>query len=239
MSEPGQVWRNVFLGIDAIDGLTASQVPNKLFRLADIAFVPDYEGAARERLLELSAQKVTVKALSDQPDFLGRTSVRIDSENVGDWRAVLLKDGLAMLLPETGQNVDDLIRAEDGAIKGRTGMWSARDPDTAYYGVADREDSEATPTARDAIGRFAVIDGEIRSIEHQEWRSYLNFGAHWREDLTIALDATIRDAFAQDEDFQSTMNDWIGQKVRVRGMVESRGGPYIAVQEPLWLCLSR
>ena len=44
------------------------------------------------------------------------------------------------------------------------------------------------------VGRFAVIDGVVKSIEHQEWRSYLNFGKDWRSDFTIALGAEVREA---------------------------------------------
>jgi hypothetical protein len=235
---PAGVSRDVHLKIEAVDAFSTSQHPGKSFRLADIAFVPGYEDAALAWLRKASLHKVSVTMRADHPDYLGRTPVDVDDPVVGNWRAKLLAAGLAMLVPETGQDIATLIGLEDGAITNRSGLWSDKKVHTAYYGIANRTGDDDVPTARDAIGRFAVIDGTIKSIEHQEWRSYLNFGSNWREDFTIALDADARDAFTQNGDVRGTFEDWIGQKVRVRGVIENRGGPYIALEDPLWLCLS-
>jgi hypothetical protein len=210
--------------------------------LADVAFVPGYEDAALMWLRTASTHKVSMTRLARQPDFFGRMPVRIQDQVAGDWHAALLAAGLAMLVPETGQyiaqDLSALMKIEDTAIRNRSGMWSDQGSETAYYGVAHLAGAANIPTARDAIGRFAVIDGTIKSIEHQEWRTYLNFGSNWREDFTIALDAATRDAMAQQADLDSAFQDWVGQKVRVRGVIENRGGPYIALHNPLWLCLS-
>ncbi|OAZ14530.1 hypothetical protein [Thalassospira indica] len=238
-TDPKPVWHDVQLNIEAVDAFTAAQLPGKSFRLADIAFVPGYEDAARAWLEQASANKVSITPLAERSDFLGRIPVRIEDQVIGDWQAELLAAGLAMLLPESGQDVSELIGIEDAAIKNHSGIWSDPSPATAYYVVAVDAGGEKTPTASDAIGRFAVIDGTIRSIEHQEWRSYLNFGSNWREDFTIALDATLRDAFANGEDFQDILQDWVGQEIRVRGVIENRGGPYITLENPFWLCLAR
>lgn len=238
-TDPRPIWHDVQLNIEAVDTFTAAELPGKSFRLADIAFVPGYDDAARAWLEQASANKVSITPLAEQPDFLGRIPVRIQGEGVGDWRAELLAAGLAMLVPESGQDVSELIRIEDTAIKNQSGIWSDLGPETAYYMRAHDTGAENIPTARDAIGRFAVIDGTIRSIEHQEWRSYLNFGSNWREDFTIALDATVRDVVVNGEDFQDILQDWVGQEIRVRGVIENRGGPYIALENPFWLCLAR
>ncbi|MBC07550.1 MAG: hypothetical protein CMO10_14805 [Thalassospira sp.] len=236
-NHPAPVWRDVQLNIDAVDAFSVSDLPGKSFRLADIAFVPGVDDAARAWLGQARENEVSITSLAEQPDFLGRTPVLIDDPVVGDWREELLTAGLAMLVPETGQDISHLIGIEDSAIQSKSGMWSDQGVDTAYYVVADDTAAGDLPTASDAIGRFAVIDGSIRSIEHQEWRSYLNFGANWREDFTIALDATLRDGFAQGGDFQGVLDTWVGQKVRVRGVIENRGGPYITLDNPFWLCL--
>ncbi|KJE35695.1 hypothetical protein UF64_06010 [Thalassospira sp. HJ] len=237
-SRPTPVWRDVQLNIDAVDAFSVSDLPGKSFRLADLGFVPGVEDAARAWLERARANKVSIMPLSEQADFLGRTPVLINDPVVGDWREVLLAAGLAMLVPETGQDISHLIGIEDTAIQSKSGMWSDQGAETAYYVVADDAADGDSPTASNAIGRFAVIDGTIRSIEHQEWRSYLNFGSNWREDFTIALDATLRDSFAQGGDFQGVLDTWVGQKVRVRGVIENRGGPYITLDNPFWLCLS-
>lgn len=238
-TERGEILDGLHLNIDAVDAFTPNGAMDGPFRLADVAFVPGYEHQANARLQELSAQKVLVTAASDRPDFLGRRPARIESSLDGDWRKVLLAEGLAMLVPDDGHEIDSLINFEDAAIRGKLGLWSEPGPDASFYFVANGSGKNAIPTASDAVGRFAVIDGTIKSIEHQEWRSYLNFGANWREDFTIALDASMRDAFARGADFQNVLKGWIGQKVRVRGVIENRGGPYIALRDPTWLCLAQ
>tara|TARA_R100001126_G_C4869584_1_gene172209 strand:+ start:637 stop:1458 length:822 start_codon:yes stop_codon:yes gene_type:complete len=238
-TDPRPVWHDVQLNIEAVDAFTAAELPGKSFRLADIAFVPGYEDAARAWLEQASTNKVSITPLAERSDFLGRLPVRIQDEGVGDWHAELVAAGLGMLVPESRQDVSELIGIEDTAIENQSGIWSDPSPETAYYVRAHDAGAENIPIARDAIGRFAVIDGTIRSIEHQEWRSYLNFGSNWREDFTIALDATFRDAVANGEDFQDILQDWVGQEVRVRGVIENRGGPYITLENPFWLCLAR
>ncbi len=238
-TDPRPVWHDVQLNIEAVDAFTAAELPGKSFRLADIAFVPGYEDAARAWLEQASTNKVSITPLAERSDFLGRLPVRIQDEGVGDWHAELVAAGLGMLVPESRQDVSELIGIEDTAIENQSGIWSDPSPEPAYYVRAHDAGAENIPIARDAIGRFAVIDGTIRSIEHQEWRSYLNFGSNWREDFTIALDATFRDAVANGEDFQDILQDWVGQEVRVRGVIENRGGPYITLENPFWLCLAR
>lgn len=236
--EAKHAWKDLHLNIDAVDAFSASAFPGKSFRLADIAFAPEYENEAMAWLEKASADTVSVRVLADHADYLGRLPVDVHDPVTGDWRAGILNSGLAMLVPETGDDVTYLMGIEDSAIKGQVGIWSAQEAQTAYYVVANHVGDAEIPTARDAIGRFAVVDGIIRSIEHQEWRSYLNFGSNWREDFTIALDARARDMFARNGDVQSSFQSLIGQKVRVRGVIENRGGPYVALENPLWLCLS-
>lgn len=236
--DPVSLWHDVHLKIDAVDAFSTSGHPDKSFRLAGLAFVPGYENAALAWLRNASANKVSMSAFANQPDYLGRTPVDVNDRVVGGWRTNLLAAGLAMLVPETRQSVAHLMGGEDIAIKSRSGMWSDKGAETANYVVAHRAEGDDVPAARDAIGRFVVIDGTIRSVEHQEWRSYLNFGSNWREDFTIALDARARDVFARNGDVQSSFQSLIGQKVRVRGVIENRGGPYVALENPLWLCLS-
>lgn len=246
------------LEVTAVDAFVSDFLPGQTLRLADIGFVPEYEQAALSWLRQASRDTVHVQPLSDQPDYLGRIPARIGGKEPRgtrlsaheDWRTGLLSEGLALVIPEMAQgaqmtqDLGPLIRAEDQAITSRLGMWADRDAQTAYYVVANGDakgdaNGADIPTARDAIGRFVVVDGTILAIEHQEWRSYLNFGTNWREDFTIALDAKARDAMAENGDYENSMKSWIGRKVRVRGVIEYRGGPYIALQNPDWLCIGR
>lgn len=243
----GDVWHGVSLTIDAVDAFTAPNLPGRIFRLADVAIVPEYEDAVLAWLEAHKSHQVTITALAGNPDFLGRIPARIVGNEVAgnsgatDWRAELLEAGLVMFYPETGHDVDELIAFENVAINKRSGLWAGRTPKTSYLAQAAPGSSSdgSMPAAKDMVGRFAVIDGVVKSIEHQEWRSYLNFGKDWRSDFTIALGAEVREALSQNGDYQNDMQNWIGRSVRVRGVIENRGGPYVALSDPSQLCLGQ
>jgi hypothetical protein len=74
----------------------------------------------------------------------------------------------------------------------------------------------------------------LASVEAQQYRSYLNFGLDWRRDFTIALDSKQVAVLAG---AGIALEDWIGRSVLVRGMIENRGGPYIAPTDLSSLCI--
>lgn len=118
------------------------------------------------------------------------------------------------------------------------GMWTDQNASTSYHVSAHPASAgKDLPSVTDAIGRFVVVDGIIQSIEHQEWRSYLNFGKDWRRDFTIALGKEVRESLFGAQDFQSGLNRLVGAKTRVRGVIENRGGPYIALHNLAWFCV--
>jgi len=235
----------------SVDEIVDVNATDQKLRLADIAFAPEYEADGLHTLKALSAVKVDIFKLSTRGDYLGRTPVKIihskaDAGGVSgvvqsDWAEHLLAKGLALLLPESGQQISHLFEAENQAIENRLGLWADRTAKGSYFVVANdahlgKTKAVRAPDVADAIGRFVVVEGMIKSIEHQEWRTYLNFGSDWRSDFTIALDDEIRQAFAGSEISQDHLGEWIGRRMRVRGVVENRGGPYIALINPDWLC---
>lgn len=239
------------LRVDDVDRIFDDRGAGTPYRLADIAFLPEDEKATLAWLRVAAKNMVEVTRLAENPDYLGRIPAivrkvrqeKADAPNRAEsWQHGLLSRGLAMLLPESDRDLSALIRAEDAAIAGRVGLWSRHQPETAYRFAANpapHNPSTSDPPLPDvarAVGRFVLVEGVLVSVEHQEWRSYLNFGADWRRDFTIAMDRQQRDAFiAAGQDPVS----WIGSYIRVRGIVENRGGPYIALRRPDWLCVAR
>ena len=220
---------------DAVDALTISAQPGILWRLADIAFVPEFETAALE-VMQGGADTITVLVAHDQnPDFAGRQLADMQDGSGMLWQEKLLEQGLAILLPEGDRPIDALIVAEQTAISRQLGPW-ATDQNPAYHYGGSPELAGELPDARHAVGRFAVIDGILKRIEDREWRSYLNFGADWRSDFTVMIDRDMRDSI---KGAGQHMEDWIGQKVRVRGMIEDRGGPYLELANPASLCVEQ
>ncbi|MDG4717619.1 MULTISPECIES: hypothetical protein [Thalassospira] len=237
------------LSIHGVDELVDPVAPDVKMRLADVEFVPEYADAALQWMRSGRQAKLEWRKLSDAPDYLGRYSVEIREQ--GDlaatglapvsWAKRLLSAGLVMALPQSGRDVLSLMSAESNAITKHAGLWADTSADRAYLVSAmpggGSQQNGLMPSVHDAIGRFVVVEGKLRAVEHQEWRSYLNFGAEWHRDFTIALDDELRSFFVGGAIFENALDDWIGRTVRVRGLVQSRGGPYIELANPDWLCL--
>lgn len=236
----------------SVDEIVVVNAIDQKLRLADIAFAPAYEADGLRVLKALSAVNADIITLSPTVDYLGRIPVRItrpktDGGSVSgggksDWAEHLLSQGLALLMPESGQDIGHLIKTENEAIESGQGLWADRTTKSAYFVLANdvhqgKTSTGGAPDVANAIGRFVVVEGILKSIEHQKWRSYLNFGSDWRSDFTIALDDQMRQDFAGNEASQDHLVEWIGRKMRVRGVVENRGGPYIALKNPDWLCV--
>jgi hypothetical protein len=263
------------------------------WRLADIAFVPEMLSAALSSMQRDYATFTRMRAkISDQPHpasssrdatgsakAAGKETVKnlrvaalmppaaiFFDRNGRSWQEVLLRAGVAMLLPDpvpdkdtkaaTSQGsserrlwsrtrwINRLARAEQAAMNAHQGMWGkagyhfaanrdARTDHTRSYSDSDHNGLPNLPDARKAIGKFAVVDGKVVSVEQRKWRTYLNFGQNWRHDFTIALGAdqikTLADNGIKPEDF-------IGQTLRARGVIDNRGGPYVELSTLDWLC---
>lgn len=237
------------LDIHAIDDVTDPAFPDVKMRLADVAFVPEYRAAALQWMKKANQGGLEWQKRSDRPDYLGRYAVDIRGRGAKDaapsrplsWVEGLLSEGLAMLLPQSGQDVTSLMRAESHAIAKRAGLWSGRAADPAYLVSAvpsgPNRQAGGARSVHDAIGRFVVVEGTLRAVEHRAWRSYLNFGTEWQRDFTIALGDDVRRHFVGDQGSDAALDDWIGRTIRVRGLVEQRGGPYLDLVDPDWLCL--
>lgn len=232
------------LSVEAVDAFTSVDLPDLKLKLPDVTFVPEIEAEALHWLTSAGADHVSVKLLANRPDFLGRTIAGITEGKQGeqaedvDWQQQLLNAGLAMLLPDGSRKLSALVQAEDQAMNAKIGMWADQNSSTSYHVSAHHSSAQnALPSATDAIGRFVVVDGVIQSIEHQEWRSYLNFGRDWRRDFTIALGKELRESLFGGQDFQSGLGGLVGAKTRVRGVIENRGGPYIDLHNLAWFCV--
>ena len=142
---------------------------------------------------------------------------------------------------QRGEFLSRLTGLEEAARHAKRGMWgqtsqSGREKGPLYSFAANHEAETAwaMPFAEAGIGQFAVVQGRLASVEVQQYRSYLNFGLDWRRDFTIALDSKQVAVLAG---AGIALEDWIGRSVLVRGMIENRGGPYIAPTDLSSLCI--
>lgn len=220
---------------EMVDGLVFSNTPKTLWRLADIAFVPGFEDDALVAMRRMAGTAFEQAVYSDDVDFAGRKLMDLRDDARLLWQEVLLERGLAILLPEGKRSVDVFANAEERAIVKRLGIWGD-DVAAPYHYGGSPDRAGILPDANLAVGHFAVIDAVLQRIEDREWRSYLNFGENWRSDFTVMVGRDLRDEIVANGQH---MENWIGQTIRIRGVIEDRGGPYIELAELAALCLAR
>jgi len=143
-------------------------------------------------------------------------------------QAEALLQGVAVFSPgEAAGACANLLRsAERTARQERAGLWS--DP------------SEAGPFATYApksfqgkAGAYVVARGRIVSLGKTSATRYLNFGRHWKTDLTVTLKSSDEDKFNDVLGATGWMiEDLAGRTVEVRGLLEERDGPYMALRHP-------
>ena len=77
---------------------------------------------------------------------------------------------------------------------------------------------------RDVSPRFELVEGRIVSLGRTDRTIYLNFGNDWSVDLTV----TIRSSdIAEFEANGVTLDELVGQGVRIRSWLEQWDGPWI------------
>ncbi len=158
-------------------------------------------------------------------DRYGRTSADIYAvaeDGTKSWlQGVVLSDGNAFVYPPLGDEprLADLFKAEHQARQDKKGLWA----DSSYADLAADKPDDIL------YGHYAFVAGTVAKAERIKNKFYLNFGADWRDDFTIAIathDLThFRRAKIDPASYQ-------GKKVRVRGWVKRDFGPMITVNDP-------
>ena len=78
-------------------------------------------------------------------------------------------------------------------------------------------------------GRFAVVEGKVLSVRESGGTIYVNFGRRWSEDFTVTVLKRNERSFTA---AGLALKKLAGQRVRVRGTIEERGGPWIEAARP-------
>jgi endonuclease YncB( thermonuclease family) len=190
---------------------------------------PDSAPAAAALRALLLDKDVVLKAAKPGTDRYGR--MLADAFLPGDpggeaersATKTLLAQGLARISSHPGAAVclAELRTAEDAARRAALGLWG----DPRYFPRA-AEDAAGISADR---GRFTLVEGKVVSVRESGGTIYVNFGRRWSEDFTVTIAKRRERAFSAAglEPRQLT-----GRRVRVRGWVEERGGPWIEASAP-------
>jgi endonuclease YncB( thermonuclease family) len=154
-------------------------------------------------------------------DRFGRVLARVYLPESREPKAVeagLLAAGLAFVSPYAGNHncAADLIAAERTARGAKLGLWA-----DVEFTTRNADDPDAVRLAR---GRFAIVEGKVVSVRESGATIYVNFGRRWDEDFTVTISKRNERLFAGSGLMPKSL---AGRMVRIRGVVEERGGPWI------------
>lgn len=122
--------------------------------------------------------------------------------------------------PDTWQDSDRLYAAEREAREAERGIWGHD-----YYRIRSPDPNNL---AQD-VDSFQLVEGIITSVADVRGRIYLNFGADYKTDFTIAIAKEDRKRFKSAGFIPAELD---GAYVQVRGWVELTNGPVIWLDHP-------
>jgi endonuclease YncB( thermonuclease family) len=166
----------------------------------------------------IAGRDVTLRADDDTPDRYGRQPAFVflaSSDTLV--QGVLLAQGDA-LVSSTVTNKDCaavLTTAEAAARQARRGTWA--DP-------AVIKNAESPGDILTGIGRFTVVEGRVLSVRQAGATTYLNFGRNWTRDFAVTISRRMIPAFETAGIAPKSLEN---RRIRIRGWVETRGGPRI------------
>ena len=114
-----------------------------------------------------------------------------------------------------------LLAAEREAREARRGLW----PQAAFAPI----DADSLAAIASAQGKFALIEGKVLSVREAGATIYVNFGRRWSRDFTTAILRRNQRLFSA---AGIELKSLAGRHIRVRGVVERRGGPIIEAETP-------
>ena len=147
-----------------------------------------------------------------------------DAEGMSTWlQAALVEAGQARVAPLPGQTLcmTALLQRETVARATRKGLWK-----NPAYAIRDARD---TRTLRSLKGTFQIVERRVLATGVTRHEAFLNFGRNWRWDFTAAVDLR---RIADRQTLIARLKALEGRNIRVRGWIERRNGPFIALTSP-------
>jgi len=208
------------------EGRVADIIDARTFRLQDgrevrLAGLEPSDGAGTAALGALIAGRdVTLHGETDTPDRYGRQPAYVFLDDAGpSVQSQLLSQGAALASPGIADRdcIAELASAEAAARRARAGLWAQRS-------VIKNAESPGDILAD--VGRFRVVEGRVLSVRTAGATTYINFGRNWTQDFAVTIS---RRMMVTLEAAGVTVKSLERRRIRVRGVIERRGGPRIEV----------
>jgi nuclease-like protein len=204
------------------DDATVTLDDGRSMRLAGLELWPNRQATERLGVL-LTGKTVELKRLGTDTDRYGRVVAHVFVAAAEPWvQADLLALGLARVARVGDFScANKLFAHERTARAAKLGVWA--DP---YYVMGQAEDPAEVLKGR---GRFAIVEGKVLSVRESGGTIYVNFGRRWSEDFTVTIAKRNERAFSGSG---LELKKLAGRRVRIRGWIEERGGPWVDAAAP-------
>ena len=166
-----------------------------------------YGGERRDRYDRALAQVYSLDGEGAKNIWLQEEMVRLGMARVYTW-------------PDTFQDSEKLYAAEVKARDAKRGIWGQD-----YYSIRS---PEPNALAQD-IDSYQIVQGIVTSTADVRGQVYLNFGADYKTDFTIAIAKRDRKRFKKANLDPLSLE---GATVRIRGWIELSNGPMIWLDHP-------
>ncbi len=200
-------------------GLQAPKLPLGRKGFKEWPLAPDSKYALEELTLHKPVRLYFGGARMDRH---GRHLAHLFLEN-GTWiQGRMLQRGMARVytFSDNRSVAEDMYALETEARNANRGIWAH-----PFYAIRP-----ATPSALERLyGTFQLVTGRVVDAARVKGKTYLNFGANWRDDFTITLNNKTHRLF------EKTAIDPLaltGKLLRVRGWIKKRNGPEIIATHP-------
>jgi endonuclease YncB( thermonuclease family) len=173
----------------------------------------------------LAHRKVDLSVAGSGSDRYGRLTAWVfinPSSGGGLVQRELVAAGHVLVSPIPASPCRAYLQAAEHEARSRGfGLWG--EP----YSVVKKADDPADVLADQ--GRFAVVEGNVRSVRESAGIIYINFGQHRSDRFTATLLKRNEGAFTG---AGVTPKALAGRTIDVRGWIEERGGPAVEVTRP-------
>jgi endonuclease YncB( thermonuclease family) len=189
--------------------------------------VPASRGDEARRMLDaLVGEQVALRNLAPLTDRYGRIHAHlfVGRGDQARWiQSELIGRGAARVAARVGSRAcaGELLAHERAARNRKLGLWG--EPD---YAIRSAEDAAGIAAGR---GGFAIVEGNVLSVRESGATIYVNFGRRWTQDFTVTVLKRNERSFAAEGLEPKRLER---RRVRVRGYVEERGGPWIEAVRP-------
>ena len=138
-------------------------------------------------------------------------------------QADLIAAGFARVAARAGSRACalELLNREQTARTAKLGLWAS-----SYYDSLDADDPAKVLAEQ---GHFALVVGKVVSVRESGATIYVNFGRRWSTDFTVTILKRNARSFTAAGLEPKTL---AGRRIRVRGWIEQRGGPWIEAARP-------